>query len=112
MGTGLVDVSFEARAGEIVGLAGIAGSGIELLLGALFGERRASAGTVRYPDGKALPSNPTQAARRGSSLVPADRRNHGLMLDRSVGSNIAQVAVGAMRIDQPVAVPSHDRRDG
>ena len=55
---GLVDVSFEARPGEIVGLAGIAGSGIELLLGALFGERRASAGTVRYPDGGPLPTSP------------------------------------------------------
>jgi ribose transport system ATP-binding protein len=102
VGTGLVDVSFEARPGEIIGLAGIAGSGIELLLGALFGERRASAGTVRYPDGKALPTSPTQAARRGVSLVPADRRNDGLMLDRSVGSNIAQVAVGAMRSTNPM----------
>jgi ABC-type sugar transport system ATPase subunit len=101
VGTGLVDVSFDARPGEIIGLAGIAGSGIELLLGALFGERRASAGTVRYPDGKALPRNPTQAARRGVSLVPADRRNDGLMLDHSVGSNIAQVAVGAMRSTNP-----------
>ena len=102
VGTGLIDISFEARAGEIVGLAGIAGSGIELLLGALFGERRASAGSVRYPDGKALPSNPTQAARRGVSLVPADRRNHGLMLERSVSSNIAQVAVGAMPSTNPL----------
>ena len=46
VGTGLVDVSFEARPGEIVGLAGIAGSGIEVLLGTLFGERKASSGTV------------------------------------------------------------------
>jgi ABC-type sugar transport system ATPase subunit len=101
VGTGLVDVSFDARPGEIIGLAGIAGSGIELLLGALFGERRASAGTARFPDGKGLPTSPTQAARRGVSLVPADRRNDGLMLDRSVGSNIAHVAVGAMRSTNP-----------
>ena len=67
VGTGLVDVSFEARPGEIVGLAGIAGSGIEVLLGTLFGERRASAGTVRFPDGGGAAANPTRAARRGSA---------------------------------------------
>jgi ABC-type sugar transport system ATPase subunit len=101
VGAGLVDVSFTARPGEIVGLAGIAGSGIEVLLGTLFGERRASAGTVRFPDGGDLPSSSTAAARRGVSLVPADRRTQGLMLDRSVGSNIVHVAVGAMRSANP-----------
>ena len=101
VGTGLTDVSFEARPGEIVGLAGIAGSGIELLLGTLFGERRASTGTVRYPDGGPLPTSPTRAARRRVSLVPADRRTQGLMLDRSVASNVVQVAVGAMPSTNP-----------
>jgi ABC-type sugar transport system ATPase subunit len=101
VGGGLVDVSFEARPGEIIGLAGIAGSGIELLLGTLFGERRASAGTVRYPDGGPLPRSPTRAARRRVSLVPADRRAQGLMLDRSVAANIVQVSMGAMRSPNP-----------
>jgi ABC-type sugar transport system ATPase subunit len=101
VGTGLVDVSFDARPGEIIGLAGIAGSGIELLLGTLFGERRPTAGAVRLPDGGGLPSNPTAAARRRVSLVPADRRTQGLMLDRSVASNVVQVAVGAMRSANP-----------
>jgi ribose transport system ATP-binding protein len=101
VGTGLVDVSFEADPGEIIGLAGIAGSGIELLLGTLFGERRASAGAVRYPDGGALPRSPTRAARRRVSLVPADRRSQGLMLDRSVAANVVQVSMGAMRSSNP-----------
>ena len=101
VGTGLVDVSFEARPGEIVGLAGIAGSGIEVLLGTLFGERKASSGTVRFPDGGGLPTSPTRAARRNVSLVPADRRTQGLMLERSVGSNVVQVAVGALRSANP-----------
>ena len=101
VGTGIVDVSFEARPGEIVGLAGIAGSGIEVLLGTLFGERRASSGTVRFPDGGGLPTSPTRAARRGVSLVPADRRTQGLMLERSVGNNVVQVAVGALRSANP-----------
>lgn len=101
VGSGLVDVSFEARPGEIVGLAGLAGSGVALLLGTLFGTRRASAGTVTYPDGGSLPSSPTRAARRRISLVPADRRTQGLMLERTVASNVVQVAVGAMRSANP-----------
>ena len=101
VGSGLVDVSFEARPGEIVGLAGLDGSGVALLLGTLFGTRRATAGTVEYPDGGALPSSPTKAARRRVSLVPADRHTQGLMLDRSVGSNVVQVAVGALRSVNP-----------
>jgi ABC-type sugar transport system ATPase subunit len=82
-------------------LAGIAGSGIELLLGTLFGERRASSGTVRYPDGGPLPRSPTRAARRRVSLVPADRRAQGLMLDRSVAANTVQVSMGALRSRNP-----------
>jgi ABC-type sugar transport system ATPase subunit len=101
VGAGLVDVSFDARPGEIVGLAGIAGSGIELLLGTLFGVRRATAGTVRFPDGGPLPSSPTRAARRKVSLVPADRRTQGLMLERSVASNVIQVSMGALRSTNP-----------
>jgi ribose transport system ATP-binding protein len=101
VGHGLVDVSFEARPGEIIGLAGIAGSGIELLLGTLFGERRATSGAVRYPDGGPLPRSPTRAARRRVSLVPADRRAQGLMLVRSVAANIVLVSMGAMRSRNP-----------
>jgi ribose transport system ATP-binding protein len=101
VGESLVDVSFEARAGEIVGLAGVEGSGVSLLLGALFGSRKATAGEVSYPDGGHLPRSTTSAARRRISLVPADRRKQGLMLQRSVASNVAHVSVGAMRSRSP-----------
>ena len=89
-------ISFEARPGEVIGLAGLEGSGISTLLGILYGTRRATSGRVRYPDGKSLPASPTAAARRGISLVPSDRRRHGLMLESSITSNVAQVAVGAL----------------
>ncbi|CAN5486307.1 ribose ABC transporter ATP-binding protein RbsA [soil metagenome] len=105
VGSGLVDVTFDARPGEIVGLAGLAGSGIGLLLGVLFGNRRASSGSVRYPDGGPLPRNPTRAARRRFCLVPADRRIHGLMLDRSIADNVAHVRVVAMHSRNPCLSP-------
>ncbi|MGF1624227.1 MAG: sugar ABC transporter ATP-binding protein [Alphaproteobacteria bacterium] len=95
-GDDLRDVTFTARPGEIIGLAGLEGSGVATLLGVLFGTRRATAGEVRFPDGKGLPSSPTASARRGVALVPADRRNQGLMLDRSVVRNMTLVSVGAM----------------
>jgi ABC-type sugar transport system ATPase subunit len=101
VGRALSDVSFEARSGEIVGLAGLDGSGVSALLGALFGTRRATAGGVVFPDGRGLASGATRAARRGVSLVPADRRKHGLMLAKSVATNVAHVRVGALRRRSP-----------
>jgi ribose transport system ATP-binding protein len=95
VGDELDDITFEARPGEIIGLAGLEGSGVATLLGVLFGTRQAASGKVHFPDGQDLPRNPTAAARRGISLVPADRRNQGLMLDRSVQRNITLVSVGA-----------------
>lgn len=93
----LKDVSFEAHAGEIVGLAGIQGSGVSDLLGALFGVRKADAGLVEFPDGRGLPGSATASARRRVSLVPADRRRQGLMLSHSIAQNIGQVRNGALR---------------
>jgi ribose transport system ATP-binding protein len=92
----LRDISFEARSGEIVGFAGLEGSGVSALLGLLFGMRKIAGGEVTYPDGNGVPSSPTQAARRGIALVPADRRRNGLMLDKSLVENVAQVAYGAL----------------
>jgi ribose transport system ATP-binding protein len=97
----LRDVSFETRPGEIVGLSGLEGSGVATLLGVLFGTRRATAGVVTFADGRGAPASPTAAARRGISLVPADRRNQGLMLQSSVEANIAQVRVGTLRARRP-----------
>jgi ABC-type sugar transport system ATPase subunit len=96
VGEELRGVSFEARAGEIVGLAGLEGSGVPTLLGVLFGDRKASTGEVRFPDGAGLPRSTTEAARRRISLVPADRRRQGLMLEATVAHNVAHVRIGAL----------------
>jgi ribose transport system ATP-binding protein len=89
-------VSLTAVPGEILGLAGLEGSGVSTLLAVLFGTRQASGGSVTFPDGRGLPASPVAAARRRISLVPADRRRDGLMLDASIARNIVQVAVGAI----------------
>jgi ribose transport system ATP-binding protein len=93
----LAHITFSVEAGEILGLAGLHGSGVSDLLEVLFGTQRAETGEVRFPDGQGVPQSPTRAARRGISLVPADRRRQGLMLHKSIAANIAHVAVGTMR---------------
>ncbi|HET7676529.1 MAG TPA: sugar ABC transporter ATP-binding protein [Candidatus Limnocylindrales bacterium] len=97
----LAGVSLTAHRGEIVGLAGLEGSGVSTLLGVLFGTRSAESGAIRFPDGRGAPRSPTDAARRRVSLLPADRRTHGLMLEASVARNLAHVSVGALRSVTP-----------
>ncbi len=106
VGDELSDVSFSAQGGEIIGLAGLEGAGVATLLGVLFGTRHASAGEVRLPDGGGAPDSPTDAARRGVALVPADRRRQGLMLDRSVARNVSMVSVGARSQRDPWLRPA------
>jgi ribose transport system ATP-binding protein len=89
-------ISFSAAAGEIVGLAGLEGSGVATLLSTLFGMRKPSAGTAQFPDLGGIPAHPTAAAQRGVCFVPADRRRNGLMLDKNLIDNLAHVAVGAL----------------
>jgi ribose transport system ATP-binding protein len=101
----LSDIRFTARSGEIVGLAGLEGSGVSDLLEMLFGMRRARHGTVRFPDGRGLPESSTEAARRQVCLVPADRRHHGLMLEKSILFNISSVVVGARGDGSPWFLP-------
>jgi len=91
----LDDASFTARSGEIVGFAGLEGSGVSDLFDMLFGMRRSRGGEVRFPDGRGMPGSATEAARRKVCLVPSDRRRDGLMLDKSILFNLSNVVVGA-----------------
>lgn len=94
-------IDFRAHSGEVVGFAGLEGSGVTDILNILFGLRRARRGTARFPDGRGLPKSTTEASRRKVCLVPADRRHNGLMLDKSILFNISNIVVGA-RNDGPL----------
>lgn len=80
------DVNFSIRPGEIVGLAGLMGSGRTEIAEAIFGRRTPAAGTILF-DGKPL-NGQQDAIERGIALVPEDRRKMGLVLDHSVKDNI------------------------
>jgi rhamnose transport system ATP-binding protein len=85
------DVSFQVRAGEIVGLAGLVGAGRSEIARAVFGVDSYDTGSVRL-NGKAVPmANPRAAIKAGMAFIPEDRRKQGLVIDASVTRNVAGV---------------------
>lgn len=88
------DVSFDVRSGEIVGLAGLQGSGATELLHALFGARGAAqAGTMTLLGQPYAPRSPRHALARGLALVTADRKATGLVPGLSVEHNLTLAAL-------------------
>jgi ABC-type sugar transport system ATPase subunit len=87
----LRDVSLHVSPGEIVGLAGLVGSGRSRLLHAIFGSEKTDAGTVRVRVGGELRDvrDIDAAIAAGVGLVPEDRRRQGLVLGASIADNIA-----------------------
>ncbi|CCH33189.1 sugar ABC transporter ATP-binding protein [Actinosynnema sp. NPDC047251] len=86
----LADVDLACSGGEIVGLAGLAGSGHTTALEVIAGIRRPVRGSVTLPGGR-RPRDFRSAIAAGVALVSGDRRRVGLMLDKPVWENIAQV---------------------
>ena len=97
---GVNDVSFELRAGEILGLAGLVGAGRTELARAVYRANRPGAGTVRVagaagPAGAAgqaglvsVTGTPRTAMRAGLAMIPESRKEQGLLLGRSVSENV------------------------
>ncbi|MDN3241439.1 sugar ABC transporter ATP-binding protein [Glycomyces tritici] len=85
------DVSFEVRAGEIVGIAGLVGAGRSEIARAVFGVDGYDSGSVHL-HGEAVPMRDPQASiKAGMAFVPEDRRQQGLVTDGSIARNIASV---------------------
>jgi ABC-type sugar transport system ATPase subunit len=82
------DVSFELRAGEILGLAGILGSGRSEVARAIFGADRPAAGRVELDGAPLRARSPRAAIKRGLVMVPEDRKSQGLLMLRSVSENV------------------------
>ncbi|MBN9020388.1 MAG: sugar ABC transporter ATP-binding protein [Rhizobiales bacterium] len=83
------DVSFDLKKGEVLGIAGLMGSGRTELLEALFGLRRISAGSIRVHGKDTSISGISDALANKIALVPEDRRRSGLILIHSVRDNAA-----------------------
>ncbi len=87
------DVSFDVRAGEIVGLAGLVGAGRSEIARAVFGVDAYDEGTVTLAGRPVRRRDPRAAIRAGMAFIPEDRRKQGLVIDSSVSRNVA----GAVR---------------
>ncbi len=81
-------VSFEVRAGEIVGMSGLVGAGRTELAEALFGLRAITGGVVRLDEAEVKTSGPPSSIAAGLLLVPEDRRKHGLVLSETIRDNL------------------------
>ncbi len=90
-------VSFDARRGEILGFAGLVGSGRTELMQTLFGVAPALGGKMQLFGQPYQPRRPRDAIRRGVYLAPEDRKRHGLVLPMTVAENITLPDIGSYR---------------
>jgi rhamnose transport system ATP-binding protein len=85
--SGIRDVSLTVRRGEILGIAGLVGSGRTELAETVFGLRPADAGQVLLDGVEVTPRSAAAAIAAGLAYVPEDRRQHGVILELSVTAN-------------------------
>jgi ribose transport system ATP-binding protein len=85
--SGIHDINLEVRAGEIVGLAGLVGSGRTEVARAVFGADPIASGSIEI-FGRRQSGGPSHARRLGAALIPESRKTQGLALMRSVGDNL------------------------
>jgi ribose transport system ATP-binding protein len=87
-------VSLQVRPGEVVGLAGLVGSGRSEVLETIYGARKATTGTVTVAGRRLRPGSVAAAVTAGVGLCPEERKSQGLLLDESVYRNVSISALG------------------
>jgi ribose transport system ATP-binding protein len=88
------DVSLSVREGEIVGLAGLVGSGRSEIIETVYGARRPAAGHVVLSGKPVRPGSTSTAVRLGMGLAPEERKAQALLMNESVGRNITIAGLG------------------
>ncbi|WP_246685884.1 sugar ABC transporter ATP-binding protein [Mesorhizobium sp. B2-4-6] len=88
-GASFRDISFDVRAGEILGLTGLVGAGRSEVARAIFGLSRLAEGSVSVNGRKVVISSPSEAVRAGIAYVPEDRKGDGIVPGMSVRENIS-----------------------
>jgi len=82
-------ISFDVRANEIVGIAGVDGNGQSELIEAITGLRRIDGGTIEVAGQPIIPRSPREMLDAGVGHIPEDRQRRGLVLEFSIGENVA-----------------------
>ncbi|WP_033290697.1 sugar ABC transporter ATP-binding protein [Amycolatopsis jejuensis] len=96
-GSRVAGVSFDVAPGEILGVAGLIGSGRTELTRCLFGIDRIEAGEIQLGGKPYRPRGPAEAIRAGMLLVPEDRQLEGLVLDHAVYDNALLPSLSRIR---------------
>ena len=86
---GVKNVSFSVRAGEVLGIGGLVGSGRSELVNTIFGAQKMQSGEIFIKGKKVDINSPSKAIENGIGLIPEDRKLHGLMLEKDVGFNLS-----------------------
>src|SRR5262249_33420982 len=106
-------VSFEIHAGEIVGLAGLIGSGRSEVARAIFGADIPRSGTVEVAGRPLRVRSPRGAISKGIVMLPEDRKGQGLLMLRSILDNVTlphlteDSDAGILRPPPPTSPPNH-----
>ena len=88
------DVSFNVRAGEVLGVSGLMGAGRTEIMQAIFGNLPGVSGKI-FIDGKEVSiRNPRQALAAGIGFITEDRKTEGLLLEKSIAENIEIANLG------------------
>jgi ribose transport system ATP-binding protein len=90
------DISFSVRAGEVVALAGLVGSGRTEIARCIFGADTYDSGSIKLRAKPLLGHGPKSAIRAGIGFVTEDRKGQGLLLDLSVRENTSLAALAAL----------------
>jgi rhamnose transport system ATP-binding protein len=102
---GVHDVSLDVRSGEIVGLAGLVGSGRTELAQTVFGLTPADSGDVLVRGRPVVVRSPTGAIEAGIGYLPEDRKQHGVVPEMAVDQNVSLASLDSVArtglIDRP-----------
>src|SRR5215217_7830888 len=98
-GSGLRDVSLTVHAGEIVGIFGLMGAGINTLGRVVFGAARRDGGVVTLDGTNVRPNAPRDAIAKGMGLLTESRKDDGLVLPLSVRNNMTLAALRRSDVD-------------
>ena len=89
----IYDMNFKLHKGEILGFAGILGSGIHHLLRSLYGAQKHSSGDIYFEGSKVDIKRPADAIKLGIGYVTEDRKGEGLLYDMSVIQNLSIIII-------------------